>query len=356
MSPLFKTRRLNVQQLEERRLMAGNVSVSVSSGNLLIDGDDFNNIVQVVQVVQNGQPVAGSYRITGLTTAGNQATRINGGTAPITVAGVTGDVRIDLDNGNDGLQMGSTPLTVPRDLSIETDGGIDTLFLESVTVRDDLTINTGSGIDNLSLNRVTVGGQGIDNNENDASVSMGNDRDVFRVRSSSFARDLSANMGFGTAAETIDLSAASVGDDFSIITDDGADQVSLSNLTVADDLSVDLDNGNDTLILFSVAADDLTVALDGGADRFEMLSSNVVDDIVVRTGSENDIVRLDSVNVGDDMRVELGGGDDSLTVRNSSARDAIFAGELHSTATGDRRRLENNLFTTLSLTGFEGFL
>jgi len=62
-------RRLSIEALEGRAMLAGNVAVSVSSGNLFIRGDNAGNGVYVEQVG------SGKYSVTGFTWDGG-ATKI----------------------------------------------------------------------------------------------------------------------------------------------------------------------------------------------------------------------------------------------------------------------------------------
>ena len=71
-------RRLSLESLETRNLLAGNVLATVNSGDLIIRGDNLSNTVSLVRVG------TGSFRVTGFASNG-QATKINGGTAPASV-------------------------------------------------------------------------------------------------------------------------------------------------------------------------------------------------------------------------------------------------------------------------------
>src|SRR5262249_14916053 len=84
----FGRRTLHVEQLEGRAMLAGNVTASVSGGNLIIRGDNVDNGV----VISQTDP--GTYLVTGIDTAGGPTT-INGNT-DATFTGVTGSFDIDL--------------------------------------------------------------------------------------------------------------------------------------------------------------------------------------------------------------------------------------------------------------------
>ena len=96
-------RKLTFQTLESRQLMAGNVAVSVLNGDLKITGDVKDNDVAIVQTMQQGQVVPGSYYISGL-----NGTTINGASGGAYFTGVNHDFLINLtQGGNDHLAMGT---------------------------------------------------------------------------------------------------------------------------------------------------------------------------------------------------------------------------------------------------------
>src|SRR6476469_6130210 len=87
-------RKLTFQQLENRLTLAGNVIASVSSHSLYLTGDSRANNLQIVQLA-NGQ-----YQVTG-----KDGTTING-QAQKTFSGVTADLIVNLNGGNDVLYIG----------------------------------------------------------------------------------------------------------------------------------------------------------------------------------------------------------------------------------------------------------
>ena len=170
-------------------------------------------------------------------------------------------------------------------------------------------------------------------------------------------RDLDIDMGLGTTVESMTLNTMGIGRDLRIRTDDGRDSLSLSHLDVAGNVNIDTEQNNDNVFLFDIAAQNLTMETDGGIDRVTILESLIAEDLFLTTGNEDDIVSFDGVDVGDDMNVNLGGGNDSLTVRNSSAQDAFLNGSTQtSTNPGDRIKLEANTFVNQNVSGFEGTL
>src|SRR5262245_27198229 len=123
-------RRLGLENLESRQLLAGDVTVSVSGGDLTITGDGAANGVLMFQLGD------GQYRIAGVRQVG-AATRIRLGNSTAsyqTVTGVTDDVVINLQGGNDRVTVTHNPgfslySTLPDDLTIYTGSGDDVVRL-----------------------------------------------------------------------------------------------------------------------------------------------------------------------------------------------------------------------------------
>ena len=190
----------NVQCLEHRRMLAGNVSVSALGGDLRIDGDDAAN-----ELVITGTAIPGEYRI-----VGGNGTTING-LNEVTISGVNDDFRIKLKGGNDeiGFFLGS----VPDDLQIRTGKGDDIVFLLAFDVGDDADIRTGSGDDAAGIDECTVGDRikirtesGHDQvllktvDGQTASIHTGGHDDQALILFNSFQEELSLKMGTGDDA------------------------------------------------------------------------------------------------------------------------------------------------------------
>src|ERR1700676_2701383 len=103
-SKSYPTKRLSIERLENRcMLAAGNVTASVSGGNLFLKGD---TLTDQILVTGNG---SGSFTISD---QGN-GTTING-MSSVTKTGVTGDVNVKfLDAANDRVDVESAPSRTP---------------------------------------------------------------------------------------------------------------------------------------------------------------------------------------------------------------------------------------------------
>ena len=275
------SRRLGLESLENRLLLAGNVTVQVSGGDLVVNGDSQDNRIQIVQVMQNGQPVAGKFYVTG-----QNGTKINGQTAGREFSNVTDDMTIKLKGGHDRVTLGSgtsiIDFVVPDDLDIDMGEGTDKVTLDKILVLDDVSIKTSGGLDFVWIN-ATLG---------------------------SFSNQDGADHNL------------------SIETGDAGDIVYLWDTVVPGDLSIEAgnDNSHDTLILYNTqAGDDITINTGSGDDEVVLSLVGALDDLRINTAGGRDTVEIDQCNV-DDLFADLGSGIDSLNLRTTVGRKADLKG------------------------------
>ena len=234
---IFATRRLQLESLENRELMAGNVSVAFHNGDLYITGDGAANDVQV------RQSSPGVYKITGQTHY-NAATKINGnanGTS--TATGVYGNVFVSLGGGDDHLDFGTGDarlITVPKNLSIDMGAGNDWANVRDVKTGGNLAVHTGTGKDNTHIYKAEVGGSLFV--EDPSSVNSG-DYDKASVNS------------------------CKVKGQIQFIFRGGNDSAEITSST-ADRVYADLGNGNDSFQMTFTKPRGFTVLGGGGSDFF----------------------------------------------------------------------------------------
>src|SRR5262245_35512953 len=107
-------RSLSFETLESKQMLAGDVTVSVVAGTMLVKGDDAGNHVQITQG-DNGT----SFIVKGLD---GTTVKMNGTTAPETGLVVTGvkGVNVNMGSGPDIVDVAG--VQIQRALSIETGG------------------------------------------------------------------------------------------------------------------------------------------------------------------------------------------------------------------------------------------
>ena len=210
MKHIPKRHRLTLEPLENRQLLAGNISIETSDGNLVILGDALSNRISIRQTG------LGQFTVTGndgeqFRTPGGQYQK-----TPVKVANVRGGLLVSLASGNDSVQiqgLGSSRslgafvtvltgpgkdevvirevqtgglqyppqikvptelnrqraaignsaywnATTPGSITIDTGAGDrasdgDTVSLQSINVEGPTMINTGFGADQVKLNGMT---------------------------------------------------------------------------------------------------------------------------------------------------------------------------------------------------------
>ncbi len=287
-SRIPKTRRLKLEALESRKMMAGDVSVALEGQLLTVRGDNLGNQVVLSQnafgamtiVGRNGTTINGLGSLRLVNPQLNQLDiRMEGGDDAVSLNGVrvANDLFVDMGRGNDVLVTTfAAPSTVGANATIEGGAGSDTIQLNGLIVGEDLKVEGGPGFLNLRLNAVTV----------DKALTIISD----------------------DANDSVAVVNSIVGGSLSIETKGGADAVSLNNVSA-----------------FSVAVN--TDANGAGVDRVVMNRVTAGEDIGVFTGAENDIVVMTDVTSGKSLTVSLDSGNDSYTgTRVSVAEDAVFEG------------------------------
>ena len=165
-------RRLLVESLESRNLLAGLVDVQIfpllAAGELDLIGDGSNNAVEISQTVNPGE-----YRIDGLD---GTLLQINGAgvTMPtVTVNGITGNIDVRLGTGDDDFTFSNQyaaanqPSNVPVHLRIFNDDGSNSNTVTDVLINQDLQVTKiggSTGYSELHITNSTVIGYTAVNN------------------------------------------------------------------------------------------------------------------------------------------------------------------------------------------------
>ncbi len=213
-------------------MLAGNVTVTLVNGDLIIQGDHLDNSVQIEQVSPNAFKVSGrkAYYYDYVNSP-NDRTLINGKPLALTVPGVVDDIQITMNGGADGVYLSglNRPMVLPDDLRISTGTGNDSVQIMGVRNRDTddvMTIDLGAGNDGLSLEGVTcraalnvIGGDGNDRatlrrvndtspsllgSRNSVTISLGAGNDTLRV-STLYAASITLEGGVGSDSYDTDM-------------------------------------------------------------------------------------------------------------------------------------------------------
>jgi hypothetical protein len=143
-----RKRKLQLEPLELRALLDGNLTVSILQGSLVLQGDSAGNVASIEQlpaVDASGAVVeGGSFQI-----VPDENTSINQGKPgeALTVSGVTGGVLIDLGAGDDRLKFSGVRGQTVSSLKIDAGAGADAVSLSNLDVAGALTIESRDSLD-----------------------------------------------------------------------------------------------------------------------------------------------------------------------------------------------------------------
>src|SRR5688572_21019772 len=161
-----------IERLEDRRLLAGNVTAQLVDGSLRIVGDAQNN-----DIVIEKDFVADLLRVNG------NDTTINGDSMPAEF-NIPPDIRIILGDGNDRIV--SRDAESSNTLSIDTGNGNDAVFMDG-GLSMDLRIRTGAGRDVITLTSIGVNDSGL--------IESGEGRDFISIYNGFFSQQLIVRTG-----------------------------------------------------------------------------------------------------------------------------------------------------------------
>jgi len=259
-----RARLCRIQSLENRKMMAGDVSVAPSaadSRDLIISGDNASNQIVVQEIAVD------RIRVTGL-----DGTLINGGTSPVTM-----------------------------------------------TVRDDLTINMKGGNDNVLLRNLN---QGDDYSHSDVTIDLGEGNDDLEILATDVNRHLNIKAGDGNDQIEVTETRAK---DALIDGEYGDDKITVDELTTVASVTIESGKDDDTIVVMdSVINNDLLINADAGNDYVKVDNVDVFDDLRLNAGSGDDAVTVRD-SQADDITVYGGVGDDDVNLWHNRVTDQLYA-------------------------------
>ncbi len=263
---------LSYQHLEERKLMAGDVSV-VENGHLFIRGDELSNQFEIVA------DDSGKLTVTGL-----RGTTINGSHEPFQVNDVN---ELQGERGRNASFDGG--------LRIMTFGGNDRIDIRGIEIGDNSRIVTGAGNDFVRLIRSTsdhdffvATDSGDDTfkfvqsrSRGDLNVKTGHGHDAIRFRNSRTWGNTNLLSGTGDDAVTLKR-VRFTGTQQYVLTHDGDDRVRVRDNDVNDSgLKIFAGNGRDHVFAEMKNANDVTgTILVAGQAGFDVLDLAVEEAMV----------------------------------------------------------------------------
>lgn len=294
-----KNRKLSMQALEEKAMMAGDVAVSVSGGDLYInEAADSAGDAQNVQVYQLSN---GGIRVQGIGDTSIQTPVFLNGMeftmyrSYADFYGVSDDVWVNLGGGSDSLSMLNYNGGIDADfVRVNMGGGgadNDNVSINGLSTRSNLEVNTGAGNDSVSVSNSTIG----DGRWEDLRVNTGSGAD-------------NVNVSLTTVRDNVELTMYSNASEVDV------DRANIQYLN-ADDLYADLGNGDDVFTMSWSDLDDADIDMGydyagaGQDDDYVFLGYNTADDVDVTGRDGNDDLRI-AFNEFDDLDFWGGSGND----------------------------------------------
>ncbi|MEX2175425.1 MAG: hypothetical protein WD872_13770 [Pirellulaceae bacterium] len=328
-----RTHKPAFELLETRALLAGNISVDVSGGNLIVRGDNQANGVAILQLDD------GAYAVVGF-----NGTRVEGSADPFVVEGVTGNIDVDLKKGDDLIGVGNDPaglillaqefgfgddlgdaqalqddllallddagaperLEVPRNLNIRAGDGRDGVGIAG-DIGQAVIVNLGNGDNTLVVVDSTVGGSLV--------AIGGKARDTLFVANTQIDHAFVANLKAGR--NIADVANSSIGHSAVVTTGKHVDIVDFADTSIGHSLIVRTGSGDDDVRAHAHDGEGVdingNVNIDTGSHRDYVELTGVVDgNVNIRTGNHDDEVFLSGLAVHNSLIVNLGSGNDDL--------------------------------------------
>jgi hypothetical protein len=269
-----KQRLLDMETLENRYALDGNLHAFVQNGILFVIGDEAGNVAEL------SSAASGEITVTGIDTT------VNDGVEPVTFTGVK-SVVVKLNDGDDQLTVSN------GDVGGETGGDLGITQVAPVNIERQLLIAGGRGNDVLNI---------------------------------------SANVGWGMGV------GGGLGDDV----------INVLDTNVVRGAGISGAGGNDTITVTDSTFKALGIAGWAGTDVLA-LTGIVAENVIIDTGTGDDTAALDDVQVSQALFAQMGDGDDTLSISNSSANWAILLGWLGDDTLNNG---PNNSFNNESISGF----
>jgi hypothetical protein len=378
-------RHLRFERLEQRLLLAGNVKVAVSRGNLTLTGDSLPAGNQIEIAYENN-----AYVVTGL-----KGTTVEGQPAKI-ITEVNKNITVDLKSGANEVEIrgdaeGGSPFLVLGGLTVRSGSGGAVIIISDAEVRGNVSITTGSGSDQVLVTgltappvrngRVSINtGYGNDSVgvvdstiQRNLSISTGNGNDLvglvrvdtsgsIAVNAGEGAEDLigiagvtSGNMTLdgGNAGRrsrpgdsTIGVTASVITGNLTIRTGIGDDTVAIGDHPdlggqieqVLEELGLDLEVPTGEVKVTNT----LNIATNNGDDEVWLQNVKDVARLNVNTGNGDDEVWLENLTNVARLTVNTGNGDDRVGVV-----DSIFQGDINIATGSDNDQV--GLFNVIAL-------
>lgn len=323
-----RTRRLTLEQLEERIAPAGGIFAWQRGGLLVIDGDNLDNDILLDQAGLG----PGEFRVS----SGPDATEINGQAGPLVFDGVTSAIHVRLSGGDDIVAFQDSQC--PQRVLIDGGQGNNTASALSSDFEGDLLIKNRNGNSLVQLDDVALGRNLIIRNGNGSNETS---------LQGFFGGNILISNGNGTSL--LDVADSTVYGRVNAISRN-ADSVSIfENVAVIRGINLRGGNGDDAVLFDGVETlgrisvinghgDSMTGVVGGsvlggsftlrngtGNDELEVAGSTIEGRVVVNNGHGNSRSEFNGSDVGfdsvtgraSDLILRSGNGEDEFTLADT---------------------------------------
>ncbi len=312
------SKRLRFESLEQKNLLAGDVMISVTGGNLLIEGTTEDN-----GIIMSSTGTPGEYEFSSLV-----------GTTfdhPV-IGGVTGDVLVDFGaGGSNEIQIGlpgvvPSPLELPGDVTIEGGTGNEDISIHNAIINGNVALIDGVGGPGANVFAADTTITGNYRSETTADFS-----DIALSRSTVDGDVTLISEGVELMFSVVELNSSFVGGDVRFVSNAAHANTLIRGTEVGDDVILDTSDGDDSVIIGlglsstigSTIGDDLRILSGGGIDDVAITGLIVTDDLVFRGGDGDDVFFMDASFVGDDLYLTGGAGADVLAIEGVDVTDKV---------------------------------
>jgi hypothetical protein len=305
-------RGLRVEQLEDRAMLAANITASISGSTLVIRGDSADNQVTITETS------SGVYEVSSTDSDVNHKTAM----PFVTTRRITA-ITVDLGKGNDALDVGAgdTAFSLQRNLTARLGDGDDT-----ATVSGDyggtVNVDLGKG-DSAGMNANTFAFTGSDTGIGGSLIVRGNSADdSATIGATSIRAALNLSLGDGENAVALtDVRATTA----VIATGKLNDTIGVGNLITTANLTVRSGSGDDGI----TAADaeigvGFIVNSGNGDDTVDFAGSARVVSVV--TGNDDDTVMVALTEAAVSVVLNTGSGNDGVTFEGATSVLSIVTG------------------------------
>ncbi len=327
------TRALNVESLEGRRLLAGDVTVTRSGADLFVTGDGLSN---TVSIESDG---AGGVRVIGFADASGQATRINGvANGTFNSAQFSGGVFVNMNAGDDAVRF--TNLSA-RSLSVNLGTGNDSFvggLQQTGETRFGATpsgrawtsqyfnVIAGDGNDNIRLQSLYVASSMlIDTGEQNDTITILPGVEGTTVTNSTQRVDVMGSVTIvpGNGSDTVQARGFTTGGGLVLDDAGGPLNAELVKFQSAASAQIFASPGNDNIVVDGAYVQALMqVVAEGGQDNIQ-IRNLTASNVNINAGLDSDIVSLNTVRAKR-ADIQLDQGNDQLYLNNVNI-DTLFA-------------------------------